>query len=90
VILDEEMRDDDIEVVVNAIRMIKRVDVVHTGEIQDLGAYQASSDFAQETGRLLTDVVRATCGIRYGNEHDVEFLDTIKAASEKLRRKRGY
>lgn len=90
VTLDSDMRDDDVEVVANAIRMIKRVDTVELGPVVDHSQLVASSDFKNETGQILNDVVFAACRMGMGSEPENDFMSKVKTASAELRRKRGY
>ena len=43
VVLDRDMRDDDVEHVVSAIRMMRRVSSVETGPVVDISQHEARS-----------------------------------------------
>lgn len=57
VALDKDYQVDDVESIVNALKMVKGVQDVTLGEPKDMGTYLATSSFRQEAYAALFDVL---------------------------------
>lgn len=83
VILDQDYRDEEegVGVITNAIRMIKGVSSVETGDSVDHVQISARDEFRFERGMMIAEM--AQC-------QDSEFDADVVAAYAKMKKKRGY
>lgn len=83
VILDQEYRDEEegVEVILNAIRMIKGVAVVEKGDHCDANDQIAKIDYHAMVGSFISELAR---------HPDKDFLAEVTGAYAKLKKKRGY
>lgn len=88
VVLDRDMRDDDVEVVVKALSCIKHVSKVELGPATAMEQHIASDDFRRSMGMLLHRIIGAGCGM--GGDEDRELLSTCRSAAALHKEKRGY
>ena len=88
VLLDEDFRTDDVESIMDGLRMIKYVREVKLGEVVGHASWRASDEYRREMSDVLFAIARASTGMR--NEHEAEFLCEIKLLVARLNSKSGY
>jgi hypothetical protein len=86
VVLDREYREESLQPIMAAIRMMKHVSDVELGPIMGLEAYMARSTV---TKNLIYDFITLLTIASEDKGNETEWVE-IKAIVDRLRKKRGY